>query len=404
VEKGVSERQDLALRLRLNGDVRARSSFHRERLRRAGFGSIDIAGRRDLRRLPPMTLGDIATPGSVSLSQGIPTRNRRRNRRTRRYWPSQWMWAGVVPLGYSREDLDLLTALGLQVYERAGISRADVVVSMLDDVSSRDSWQLRLGARRMGLSFVEATPRRGYHTIDALSPTVLVGDGATLQHVFDTLITQPTLLGRLHTVIVVDNAQAKARIVARLGSESSVIHLWAPEGVLAAWSECRGGTGLHTWPEHEVVEVVDVDTALPIAAGGAGSLLWTGTGWFSSALIRLQTEAIVRVDDEVCPACGRRSARLEQMTNPRGFVEILDTSKLVGGWVAELQRVGDEDRLAIWTTPSAGTSSYSLLAFMGTTFPAADVTLTERNELQRRMVAANGERYVDRRALPLDEE
>jgi hypothetical protein len=179
--------------------------------------------------------------------------------------------------------------------------------------------------------------------------------------------------------------------------------VWAPDGVLAAWAQCRGGAGLHTWPEHELIEIVDTTSGLPVVAGGAGEVIWTGTGWYSSALVRLQTGAIGEiVENEVCPACGRRSLRIEETAKPRGLVEILDGSPLVGGWVGELQRVGDDDRLVIWVAPSAAANPYALLAFMGETFPEADVSLADRAELDRRLAAANGERFADRRALAVD--
>jgi hypothetical protein len=89
-------------------------------------------------------------------------------------------------------------------------------------------------------------------------------------------------------------------------ADTDVVAVWAPPGARAMWAQCRGGEGLHTYPDLEWLEVVDAE-GRPAASG---ELLWTAIGWRGTAFFRLQTSLRVSLRDETCPTCQRVGPRV----------------------------------------------------------------------------------------------
>jgi hypothetical protein len=93
-----------------------------------------------------------------------------------------------------------------------------------------------------------------------------------------------------------------------------VLAVHVPDGHRLAWGECRegdGGTGLHTYPDLEVVDVVDVETAEQPAAAGRHELVLTqlglrGTRCCAGAPATSSTAS----PTTTCPACGRTVPRV----------------------------------------------------------------------------------------------
>jgi phenylacetate-coenzyme A ligase PaaK-like adenylate-forming protein len=86
---------------------------------------------------------------------------------------------------------------------------------------------------------------------------------------------------------------------------------WAPPGVRAAWATCEADQ-LHTWPEHEHLEVVD-DDGLPAESG---RLVWSAVGWRGSVWLRVALGPEGRVDRSAC-SCGRTTPRVRGAARAR---------------------------------------------------------------------------------------
>lgn len=411
VRTGDAARTDALLRHRLENDVWERSDFHRTRLLRAGLDRGDVRNRSDLGRLPPMDLADVRSPSALLL-QRHPTPSQRTT--ARRYWPLQWVRAGFgVPLGYSADDLDLLADLGAELLTASGVTTGDMIANLLPAGPSRDNWQFVLGAQRAGVSSLAAGPGRRPTDVDDLAPSVLVGEAREVVRLLDAAGTgDRRALGRVHTIIAVGKAptdRQRARVLDRLGANCAVIRAWAPEGVLALWGQCRGGDGLHSWPAHEVVEVVDSVSGLPTPPGRLGRVLWTGAGWYASALIRLATADVVSLDATLCPTCGRRSPRvrpgLPDGSDPSavGFSAVLDADAGIDAWVAELRRSATGvDELLVWLAPVDPGAPLAVLERVVAAIGPARLLVTDRAEVDRRFDDASGQKVRDCRAVPDD--
>jgi hypothetical protein len=105
-----------------------------------------------------------------------------------------------------------------------------------------------------------------------------------------------------------------------------VLAVHVPDGHRLLWGECResaGRTGLHTYPDLELVQVVDPETG-EAAAGRASELVVTQLGFRGTALLRWRTGDVVQgIEEGACPSCGRTVPRVTGL-RPAVLVPALD--------------------------------------------------------------------------------
>ncbi len=87
-------------------------------------------------------------------------------------------------------------------------------------------------------------------------------------------------------------------------------------------AECEEGGGSHINEDHFLVEVLDRDTAEPVAAGEPGELVITTLTKQALPLLRYRTADIATVDETPC-ACGRTLARMGPVRGRRDDMLIL---------------------------------------------------------------------------------
>ena len=303
------------------------SAFHRKRLDTAGIGATGVRSRADLSRVPMITLAEIDDPAAVvlrpdpatvvsggtrgfALAMRWATLTGQLGKAARRridplYKPIHWTIApsanGTGPgliVGSTAADLERLGELGRRWLEQAGIRALDVLVSILPAGPNLAFWQLQLGARRGGVSTLLLEPDADPDVIATAQPTALAGRSSDVLRVLESL-PEPAR-AQLRTVITAGDLLddvIRSRLT-KLAPEAFVVAAWAPPGTRALWSECRGGTGFHTWPHAEVVEIVD------------GEIVWSALGWRGTALVRLRTGVQAQIDSRQCPTCGRTTPRL----------------------------------------------------------------------------------------------
>ena len=85
-----------------------------------------------------------------------------------------------------------------------------------------------------------------------------------------------------------------------------------PDGHRLVWGECRssaGKTGLHTYPDFEVVGAVEPESGETTSA--SGELVVTQLRMFGTALLRWRTGDLVdRIETQPCPSCQRTVPRV----------------------------------------------------------------------------------------------
>ena len=406
----VRSEQDRHLTRYLKRQVSPYSHHYRPLIQKAaGAGG---KGRELLARLPLTALADVDTPEHLVLrptdesiqlggDPGLAIRvlgarvmgrvhQVNRTHVEPAYKPVHWVLDDGVPVGSSVADLDRLAELGRRWLESAGIGPRDVLVGLVAPGPHLAYWELVLGARRAGLSALHLDGIPAAADVERLKPTVLAGASADLLDLFDEASREGRDLSSVHTLLVVGELvtdETRARLAAWLDrADGAVLTAWAPAGVRALWTECRGAVGLHTTPAAEVIESVN------------GEVVWTALGWSGTVLLRLRTGVEGILDETRCPSCGRSGTRVVPTTGPMVLTPVLDRLVGDGRWQVELRNVAGVDELIVYAAHDARNDAAPLLqALVGELPPVTQFVLLPQKRLDERLAEFNGEAVLDGR-------
>jgi hypothetical protein len=237
--------------------------------------------------------------------------------------PTSYVWAGLglrFPLASTRSDLDVVARAGARLWQVLGLTRADVVVSALPTLPSAQNQALALGALGAGSPLLAPGPRVDA-VVGALAlvpATVLVVPSAGGAALVDALVDGGASLDSVQTVLMAgapyddERAALRAALDAAGLDRAVLLAVHVPDGHRLMWGECRpsgGSTGLHTYPDLEVVDLVDPETGEQ--GTGAGEVVVTQLGLRGSALLRWRTGDLAdAVTDAPCPTCSRTVPRV----------------------------------------------------------------------------------------------
>lgn len=280
---------------------------------------------------------------------------------------------GGLAIAYSRSDLDRLHRLGARAAAVLGLDQADYLVSAVPADGTLAFWgvyHLALGAsllavhaRGTGQGLGVVAP--AFRLVPATAVAVPVEEAVALS---ETMARSEVDLARLATVVLLGpppspgerNQIVEAWRAAGAVADVRVAALYAPPGARALWAECAegvadaAGSGLHTYPDLEVIELVDPATRRPVPAGG--DLTYTSAGWHGTGLIRYQTgDYAAGLLAGPCPACGRTVPRVQPEIAPgawepelrgeersvrvdlRGAAAALTADPAVDAWLLEVR-------------------------------------------------------------------
>jgi phenylacetate-coenzyme A ligase PaaK-like adenylate-forming protein len=234
-------------------------------------------------------------------------------------------WTGLgfrYPVASTRGDLDVLARTGARLWSVIGATADDALVAAVPSgsVEHMALHYAALGAGAPAL-FPGADPAEVVTAATLAPPTVLAVAAPAAAELLDGLHEAGVPLRQLRTLLLVgaptdDERSAARRALAGAGAAGDAVVLAAhvPSGGRLMWAECRpstGGTGLHSYPDHDLVQLIDAETGEPAAADGAGELVLSQLGLRGSALLRWRTgDLAAAIETAPCPACQRRVPRL----------------------------------------------------------------------------------------------
>ena len=407
--------REAAVRAQVVDAVAPFSPFWRGRLKGLGRTASSAASLSGLASLPAAGERDLCPDGDASGAAGLVLQEgesgyalhaegpRLRKALTRRLAsprsytaiveqdtrPTSYVWAGLglrFPLASTRSDLDVVARAGARLWQVLGLTRADVVVSALPTLPTAQVQALQLAALGAGSPLLAPGPRvDAVVSALALVPaTVLVLPVLTGADLVPALVDAGAALSTVTTVLVTgvpydDERSALREALDEAGLEKPVLlAVHVPDGHRLMWGECRasaGSTGLHTYPDLEVVGLVDPETGEN--GSGVGEVVVTQLGLRGSALLRWRTGDLAdAVADGACPRCGRtvprvvgsRRAALVPEVDLRTGAQAVDLRAVAAGvagrpdvrdWRVVLGRSGrdDADELLVHVLPRDGAAA-----------------------------------------------
>jgi hypothetical protein len=324
-----------------------------DQAREHGLAVSDLDGREGLERFPPsreldlLRASGVGAPGLVmrptedqikahaagstlfDIARSIRRDAREGKRRAllTEYKPIHVHRGGVADelgIAYSRRDLDRIHRAGARAARVLGLDDSDYLVNTVPAGPRLDWWGVYHLA--LGSSILALHPRGGgdaledtlgaLRLIPATAVAVTVDEAVALAQLVRA--DPDVAFDRVDTVLLVGPPpdEGTREEITRAWQETGasrdvrVRSLWAPAEARALWAECREGVaGVHTFPDMEVLEVVDPLTGR--VSDGDGDLVYTSAGWHGTAVLRYQTGAYVEgLDTTPCPACGRTVPRI----------------------------------------------------------------------------------------------
>jgi phenylacetate-CoA ligase len=366
--------QDKKLRRFLREQIVPFSPFYRRLFSEHGVDPATIRGVDDLERLPFTSKGDIAPtredpqrPRELVLS---PTRELIQKR-----WPLsrklplalRRVWSGTqalteelareyrpvsvffttgrtaLPTAFvlTRYDLAILEEVGRRILQVAGMEPMDdKIINLFPYAPHLAFWQVYYagiggtvftlntgGGKLMGTEGI-------LQAVQKIRPAYLVGIPGYIYHALreahgrgmDLSFVKGLALGG-DQVTPGYRSRVKELLKEMGARDPRVVSVLGFTEARKCWSECPGeaGSGFHTYPDLEVVEVVDPQTGRRKAAGETGELVYTCLDGRGSCVIRYRTGDLIigGASLERCPACGRSvprlSSHLDRVSNLRNF-------------------------------------------------------------------------------------
>jgi phenylacetate-coenzyme A ligase PaaK-like adenylate-forming protein len=233
--------------------------------------------------------------------------------------PTSFVFAGLglrFPVASTRSDLDVVARAGARLWQVLGLSRDDVLVAALELRPSASLQALQLAA--LGAGSPALFP--GDHADEVAAAlrlvpaTVLAVETSGAVRVLEDLDEAGAELGSLRTVLLVGapTDAERSAVEAAVGPGVTVLAVHVPDGHRLMWGECPGGPyGLHTYPDLELVQLVDPETGEAGTSGGPSEVVLTQLGLRGTALLRWRTaDLAMDLETEACPGCGRTVPRL----------------------------------------------------------------------------------------------
>ena len=364
MERDALERLQLA-HLRQTVAWALKTPFYRGRLAEIGLRHPeDIAGLRDLRKLPYTTKDDLreAYPRgllAVDLEQAV------------RLHTSSGTTGMPTVIYHSRQDLDRWTELVARCIVATGATAADVFQNMTGYGLFTGGLGLHYGAERVGMLVIPASSGntgRQLHLMQSFQTTVVHATPSYLLHLHAALAEEGIPRDRLALRKAFIGAEPHSEQTRRKIEELFRIDAYNSYGLSemngpGVAFECVYKTGLHLWEDAYILEMIDPRTLEPLPEGKTGEIVMTTLQRQATPLLRYRTRDLSHLLEGHCP-CGRTHRRLARIKGrsddmlivngvnifPSQIEDVLMKVPEVGtNYLIQLDKRGSLDRLVVKT-------------------------------------------------------
>jgi phenylacetate-CoA ligase len=295
--------------------VAAHVPFYREKFAELGLQPDDLRSLADLRRLPFTTTADLRANYPTGLL-AVPYDA------TLRLHTSSGTTGKPKALFFSRQDVDNAAELCARSFVMTGITPKDVFQNMMTYGMFTGALVTHYGAEKIGCLVIPAGPGNSERQL------LLMRDfRTTFIHLTPSYgLYLATFLEKHNVDLRRDLALRKAFVGAEPYTEETRRKIEEGMGVDVYNSyglsemngpgvafECEHKHGMHLWEDHFLIEIIDPQTAEPVADGQPGELVMTTLTREAMPLLRYRTRDITSLIPEPC-RCGRTHRRLNRIT------------------------------------------------------------------------------------------
>lgn len=232
-------------------------------------------------------------------------------------------------VGYTIRDLSAMAQAGARAMAVLGTRRSDAVVSTVPFGPDLAFWQTYYAALGAGMAAFHlgggeaVRPSQAAQWMERLGVNVLLAQPAYAEGLLRG--APPATFASLRLLALwaptaMQGARERFTVRLRAGgaTEAAVATLLASREARVAWAECppppgqpESSTGYHTYPDLELLEVVD-EEGRSLGENEPGEILYTSLDWRGSALLRYRTGIVARrgITWDRCPTCARTVPRI----------------------------------------------------------------------------------------------
>jgi phenylacetate-CoA ligase len=295
--------------------VAAHVPFYQQKFAESQLKPDDVRSLVDLRRLPFTTNADLRANYPTGLL-AVPYDD------TLRLHTSSGTTGKPKALFFSRQDVNNSAELCARSFVMSGVTRKDVFQNMMTYGMFTGALVTHYGAEKVGCLVIPAGPGNSERQL------LLMQDfRTTFIHLTPSYgLYLATFLEKHNVDPRRDLALRKAFVGAEPYTEETRRKIEEGLGVDVYNSyglsemngpgvafECENKHGMHLWEDHFLIEIIDPQTAEPVADGQPGELVMTTLCREAMPLLRYRTRDITSLIPEPC-ACGRTHRRLNRIT------------------------------------------------------------------------------------------
>lgn len=253
---------------------------------------------------------------------------------------------------YTAYDLDNLRLYGRRIIEIFNIPRDGRMLNVFPYAPHLAFWQTVFAGFEANI-FILSTgggkalgTEGNIRTILKLKPQFLIGVPSYVYHILKKAKEEGHSFNYLKNIalgaskVSIGFKRKVAGLLAQMGASGAmVLGTYGFTEARCAWVECPTSidesSGYHTYPDKEILEVIDPETGEVKGEGEDGELVYTAIDSRGTCVIRYRTGDLVKggIMYEPCPYCGRTVPRISSDIVRASNVKCLDMSKIKGSLV-----------------------------------------------------------------------
>ncbi len=227
------------------------------------------------------------------------------------------------------------------------------------------------------------------NAIVKLKPNVLIGVPSYVYHLVRTAKEEGQNISSLQKIILGASKVPRgfkeklSSLLKEVGArDTCIIGTYGFTEAKCAWVECPTSldisSGYHTYPDKEILEVIDPKTGEVQGEGADGELVYTSIDSRGSCVLRYRTGDLIKggIVYEQCPYCKKTVPRISSdisrasniksldlskikgtLVNLNDFADILEGAKEIDEWLIEIRKKNQDpfevDEIAIYVSLAA---------------------------------------------------